>query len=725
MAPRKRNNENSRNTHVERQPTEHAEGSRANFRASRHEDDPIHERRPWDDQGIPTANAQRLQKMEEDLHELKLLMRGLIDKEGSLGNRPNKEKEISHAQGSKAFNDEAEIRSGRDFGKVGTEIVEENNLKLKLEEMNEKLGVIWKEVRKPSTNLFSPTESPFVEGIMREEIPPSFKMPQMENYDGTSDPRDHLENFQAHIMLHGETDAIKCRAFSATLRKSARVWFSSLPAASISSFKQLAQEFLNHFDESLRDFIQRFNKEALEIEDLDQSVALAALMNGVRKTSRFAFSLAKKASIDLGDLFNRGVKVYQRQEMSKVGIEAERESLDKKRKRDENGDNENAKKKKVWDRLSVTTSSSKDRANPPRFERFHRDHGHDTEDCETLKNEIEDLIRRGYLGSFVANNRGRPPPKERNPRERIPNMSNQRGRNQGVARQCYVASLKGKTKSSEALAIESLEPKDKGQKSGEPVEDLVSIPIYGGNQEKVVKIGSLQDEDYLRKVKDLIAQLDYFRIQHVPRTENAKADALSKLATSPYHELIKTVPVEILPNRIIEEDQVMSVDQEPSSAKAGILDACAEFGALELIKVEESKDIAGYFGRGPLLLEEWPPEGGTPMSPCGRDRWGRDHLWRSCNNFWGDHGHVNHQRRELQPLGRLEHKGGRPPIEDKVPCEWVDEIFGKRSMSRVLCISSEGGFSSALATTERSTYAPTARNGVTSTSRRFARCATL
>ncbi|KAK6164140.1 hypothetical protein DH2020_001004 [Rehmannia glutinosa] len=322
--------------------------------------------------------------------------------------------------------------------------------------MNEKLGVIWKEVRKPSSKLFFPTESPFVEGIMREEIPPSFKMPQMENYDGTSDPRDHLENFQAHMMLHGETDAIKCRAFFATLRKSTRIWFSSWPATSISSFKQLAQEFLNHFvssksykkasahlmgvrqkqDESLRDFIQRFNKEALEIEELDQSVALAALMNGVQKTSRFAFSLAKKPPLTLADLFNRVEKYINAEEMSKVGIEAERESLDKKRKKDENGYNENAKKKKVWDRLSVTTSSSNDRANPPRFERytplntfkneilmyirdkdyvkwtskmrtpankrsrdmycrFHRDHGHDTKGCETLKNEIEDLIRRG------------------------------------------------------------------------------------------------------------------------------------------------------------------------------------------------------------------------------------------------------------------------------------------------------------------------------------------
>ncbi|KAK6122269.1 hypothetical protein DH2020_043983 [Rehmannia glutinosa] len=103
--------------------------------------------------------------------------------------------------------------------------------------------------------------------------------------------------------------------------------------------------------------------------------------------------------------------------MSKVGIEAERESLDKKRKKDENGDNEHAKKKKVWDRLSSLLI-------PRRIGLTLRG----SRDCETLKNEIEDLIRRGYLGSFVANNRGSPPPKERNLRERSPNMPNQRGR---------------------------------------------------------------------------------------------------------------------------------------------------------------------------------------------------------------------------------------------------------------------------------------------------------
>ena len=33
---------------------------------------------------------------------------------------------------------------------------------------------------------------------------------------------------------------------------------------------------------------------------------------------------------------------------------------------------------------------------------FHKDHGHRTDDCIQLKNEIEYLIRRGHLSRYVA-----------------------------------------------------------------------------------------------------------------------------------------------------------------------------------------------------------------------------------------------------------------------------------------------------------------------------------
>ena len=49
------------------------------------------------------------------------------------------------------------------------------------------------------------------------------------------------------------------------------------------------------------------------------------------------------------------------------------------------------------------------RSNPRRIESgkycdFHRDYGHDTNDCDQIRNAIEDAVRRGYLKYYVAEN---------------------------------------------------------------------------------------------------------------------------------------------------------------------------------------------------------------------------------------------------------------------------------------------------------------------------------
>ena len=52
-----------------------------------------------------------------------------------------------------------------------------------------------------------------------------------------------------------------------------------------------------------------------------------------------------------------------------------------------------------------------DRRAKDKYCRFHRDHGHNTEDCYDLKRQIEELIKQGKLQRFVERDQreGRPP----------------------------------------------------------------------------------------------------------------------------------------------------------------------------------------------------------------------------------------------------------------------------------------------------------------------------
>jgi hypothetical protein len=143
--------------------------------------------------------------------------------------------------------------------------------------------------------------NPFTPAIMNFDMPANFKFAvQIDPYDGTTDPKDHVEISQQTMVFQGAKEPIICKAFPLTLKAAARRWFSSLPAGSIAGWKALKDKFISNFtsskqqfktehhlerikqrsDELLRDFIIRFNTESLEVHVVAPKMMLYFLRQG-------------------------------------------------------------------------------------------------------------------------------------------------------------------------------------------------------------------------------------------------------------------------------------------------------------------------------------------------------------------------------------------------------------------------------------------------------------
>nr|KYP71971.1 hypothetical protein KK1_011255 [Cajanus cajan] len=158
---------------------------------------------------------------------------------------------------------------------------------------------------------------PFSEAIEAETIPRDHRIPQVEPFDGTQDPSQHLTNFRAQMLICGRSMEVRCKLLMGTLKKAALDWFSGLPDRSITDFDVFSRLFMTQFvankkkppitsdlfdlkqqrEESLKDFLQRFNEVALRIASLDERMAVIAFQKGLRSG---AFDIAlEKASCQM------------------------------------------------------------------------------------------------------------------------------------------------------------------------------------------------------------------------------------------------------------------------------------------------------------------------------------------------------------------------------------------------------------------------------------------
>ena len=79
-------------------------------------------------------------------------------------------------------------------------------------------------------------QHPFVNCIVEEDIPLRWKPLNLEWYDETTDPDEHLDAFLTQANLYTNDDVILCRVFPTSLKGTTLISYDGLPPRSIDSF---------------------------------------------------------------------------------------------------------------------------------------------------------------------------------------------------------------------------------------------------------------------------------------------------------------------------------------------------------------------------------------------------------------------------------------------------------------------------------------------------------
>ncbi|XP_052189934.1 uncharacterized protein LOC127799746 [Diospyros lotus] len=233
------------------------------------------------------------------------------------------------------------------------------------------------------------------------EVPPErFRIPSIKLYDGSTDPYDHVELFSSHMLVQSGSNAMWWRAFSVTLGGHAWTRYSCLPHRSINRWEELKTCFLAHYaplkshrkssmaltpPRTFTEALARANKyinaeEVMKVKRAEQPdrkerekekkkpvVEQKTDYRPSRAPDRPGFGGARGSPVNYTPLNTSRAEILL------------------------------ALEDKNYLRRPPPLKSPPNTRSKKKYCRFHRDHGHDTEDCIQLKEEIQELINRGYL----------------------------------------------------------------------------------------------------------------------------------------------------------------------------------------------------------------------------------------------------------------------------------------------------------------------------------------
>ena len=127
---------------------------------------------------------------------------------------------ISENQNEEESNSQAN-RQDRTSGEDSTRM--ENELRNMRKEVDKLKSAIKDKGGENLDGMIRRTDSPFTTEVLNRPLPQKLCFPQLESYDSSKDPLDHIELFKTLMLLQMTLDEVMCKAFLTTLKGTARV----------------------------------------------------------------------------------------------------------------------------------------------------------------------------------------------------------------------------------------------------------------------------------------------------------------------------------------------------------------------------------------------------------------------------------------------------------------------------------------------------------------------
>ncbi|XP_031120299.1 uncharacterized protein LOC116023437 [Ipomoea triloba] len=285
------------------------------------------------------------------------------------------------------------------------------------------------------SNLF---RAPFTQDIMDQPYPMDLRVPGSKDYSGRTDPEEHINTYHGNMLMMGVSDAVMCRAFYSTLTGRAAEWFASLKPGSIADFAELARKFIHRFaisraakkhftslekakqreGESLTLFSERWKAAVAEIEPVDDCTAVNLLLSALRAgplyqdlvlhhPNTYQEALKRMADHAVAEEANAAKRLL---ETGGQGWRDVRRQPDPRRKDQDGNPIYTPLSRPIGEILEYAQSCNmiqlpapaRDGPDKDKYCAYHRNRGHETDECHVLKGLIEDLLRSGELAQFAA-----------------------------------------------------------------------------------------------------------------------------------------------------------------------------------------------------------------------------------------------------------------------------------------------------------------------------------